>query len=177
MDFSDYHDEAHFRAAWEAVKIERTVPYSLFTFGETVLPYYLVCEAEYPDQLVTLTQGEVRITRPTIITPDNVHPEFRNFFEDEEGEQMAEFLLARSAAFSHLKLDNAAGPQQPCSDSVDEVVSRLNRQLDAEEEDRVAILTAPKKLAGVAVLKYTAERIWASAADNVQELRERGFLP
>ena len=177
MDFSDYHDEAHFRAAWEAVTIERPVHYTLFTFGESVLPYYLVCHAEEAGEPVTLRRGEVRITRPTIITPDSVHPEFRNFFEDEEGEQMAQFLLARSAAFSHLKLDNAAGPQQSCSDSVEEVVSRLNRQLDAEEEDRVAILTAPKRLAGVAVLKYTAERIWASAPDNVQELRERGFLP
>ena len=38
----------------------------------------------------------------------------------------------------------------------------------------MAIHTAP---AGVAVLRYTAEPIMQSAPDNLNELRERGFLP
>ncbi|MFQ5731854.1 MAG: hypothetical protein ACE5KM_07855 [Planctomycetaceae bacterium] len=177
MDFENFEQEQHFRQLWESVTIERLVNYSLFTFGESVLPYYLVCSDDKPGALVALRKGEVRITRPTIITPDSFQPEFHNFFEENDGEEMVEFLLARSAAFSHLKLDNAAGPERVLSDSVEEVVARLNRQLDGEEEDRVAILSAPKSLAGVAVLRYTAERVWASAPDNVQELRERGFLP
>ena len=177
MDFDSYDPEEHFRTAWEAVGIERSVPYSLFTFGESELPYFLVCRADEPGKLVSLTQGEVRITRPTIITPDSARPEFRNFFESAGEEGMVDFLMSRTAAFSYLKLDNAAGPAKILSDSVEEVVARLNRQLDAEEEDRVAILTAPKELAGVALLRYAAERVMSSAPDNVQELRERGFLP
>ena len=55
--------------------------------------------------------------------------------------------------------------------------SVLHRRLDDEEEDRVAILTAPQNLAGIAVLRYAAERVLKSAPDNIQELRERGFLP
>jgi len=27
------------------------------------------------------------------------------------------------------------------------------------------------------VLKYATDRVWHSAPDNLQELRERGFLP
>lgn len=177
MDFDSFDAEEHFRAIWESVRIERSVHYSLFTFGESELPYFLVCQAEKPDKLVSLTKGEVRITRPTIITPDTARPEFRNFFENAGEEGMVDFLMSRTAAFSHLKLDNAAGPAKIVSDSVEEVVARLNRQLDAEEEDRVAILSAPKPLAGVALLRYAAERVMASAQDNVQELRERGFLP
>jgi hypothetical protein len=76
-----------------------------------------------------------------------------------------------------LKFENQHGAAQIVSDSVEEVVSRLNRQLDGEEDDRVAILTAPHGLGGVAVLRYAAERVWKSAPDNIQELRERGFLP
>jgi len=180
MDFESFEQEQRFREAWDAVTIERPVHYSLFTFGESELPYYLVCSGSEAGEKVSLTKGEVRITRPTIITPDSVHPEFRNFFEDEddeEGEEFVQFLLARTAAFSHLKVDNAAGPRQTLPDSVEEVVDRLNRQLDADEEDRVAILSAPKRLASMAVLKYTTERVMSSAPDNVQELRERGFLP
>jgi len=83
----------------------------------------------------------------------------------------------RWAAFSNLQIDNASGPARIVSDQVDEAVAKLNRQLDAEEEDRTAILTAPLGLGGVALVRYAAERIWDSAPDNVQELRERGFLP
>ena len=41
--FDNFDREARFRAAWEAVGIARGVKYTLFTFGESVLPYYLVC--------------------------------------------------------------------------------------------------------------------------------------
>ena len=176
MNFDDPHQERRFREAWEAVQIARPVQRSLFTFGESVLPYFLVCSGESPDQAVSSRQGEVKIDRPMIITPYNAHPEFRNFFEqDDEG--LIEFLLARSAAFSNLKFDNRSGPERIVSDSIEEIIARLNRQLDDEEDEDVAILTAPVQLAGVAVLRYTAERVWSSAPDNVQELRERGFLP
>ncbi len=85
--------------------------------------------------------------------------------------------MTRSAGFSNLKLDNTSGPAEIVSDRVDEAVEKLKQRLDNLEEDRTAILTAPAGLGGVALLRYAAERIWASAPDNVQELRERGFLP
>jgi hypothetical protein len=177
MMFDEYSQQERFRRAWDAVQIARPVHYSLFTFGESQLHYFLVCAAQPPEATVSITRGEVRITRPMIITPDNARPEFRNFFEDREDESMAEFLMARTAAFSHLRLANESGPARIVSDSVEEAVARLSRQLDDAEEDHVAILTAPADLAGMAVLKYATERVWQSAPDNLQELRERGFLP
>lgn len=177
MGFDDFEREQRFRKLWDAVRIERPVHYTLFTFGESDLPYYLVCGASEEGGTVSITSGEVQITRPSIITPDTARPEFRNFFEDSEGEAVVDFLLARTAAFSHIKFDNRSGPSRIVSDSVEEAVARLNRQLDDEEEDRVAILSAPSGLGGIAVLRYAIERVWASAPENVQELRERGFLP
>jgi hypothetical protein len=169
--------ERRFRAAWEAVQIARPVAYSLFTFGESKLPYFLVLEAPRKGQPVTVRQGQVTITRPLIITPENSEPEFLNFFDDEDDAGFARFLLARTASFSHLRLHNQARGDRLESDSVDEVVARLNRQLDSEEEDQVAILTAPARFANVAVMRYAAERVMQSARDNITELRERGFLP
>ncbi|NIP86847.1 MAG: hypothetical protein GTO03_15290 [Planctomycetales bacterium] len=177
MQFEDDQQERAFRRAWEAVRIARPVNYSLFTFGESVLPYFLVCDERQADAPVTVTQGDVRIKRPMIITPRNARPEFQNFFEHPEEEGVAEFLLARSASFSNLKLVNQRGSRRSVPSGMQATVDNLNRKLDEEEEDRVAILTAPAQLAGVAVLRYAAERIWDSAADNIQELRERGFLP
>jgi len=177
MDFHEYDAGARFRNAWQAVEIARPVHYSLFTFGESELPYYLIVDAPRPREPVSITQGKVKITRPLIVTPDNARPELQGFFEDHEFDDVVEFLLQRTAAFSHLKFDNLHGPSQIVSDSIAEVVARLNRNLDADEEDRVAILTAPHGLGGLAVLRYAAERVWQSAPDNIQELRERGFLP
>ncbi len=177
MPVPPFNPDEYFRYAWDAVQIERPVEYSLFTFGESELPYYLVVEGETPSELVSVTEGEVRITRPIIVTPDNARPEFRNFFEDPALEGMADCLLARTAAFGHLKFDNLQRPEELVSDSMEEVVARLNRRLDQLEEDRVAVLTAPYGLGGVALLKYAADRVWQSAPDNIQELRERGFLP
>jgi hypothetical protein len=177
MDFNDFSRERRFRAAWEAIQIARPVHVTLFTFGESELPYFLVCDPADPGGTVSVRRGEVKVTRPLIITPENSRPEFQDFFENGAEQGFAEFLLSRTAAFSHLKFKNQTGSERIVSDSVEEAVARLNRQLDDEDEDRVAILTAPPPLAGLAVLRYAAERVMASAPGNVQELRERGFLP
>ncbi len=175
MLFDDQAEERHFRELWDAVHIVRPVHYSLFTFGDSHLPYYLVCESVAADT-VSITQGEVHIRRPMILTPDTA-PEFLDFFETTEEEGVAEFLLARTARFSNLRFTNRKGEKKLVSDSLEEAVDKLNRRLDEEEEDHTAILTAPAHLTGVAVLKYASQRVWQSAADNIQELRERGFLP
>ena len=175
--FDEMDDERRFYDAWESVEIARPVQYSLFTFGETELPYYLVCDQADPQGQVSIMRGEVCVKRPVIITPASDRPEFQGFFENQGEEEVAQFLLARTAKFSNLKFQNQRGEKRIVSDSVEEVVEKLNRRLDDEEEDRVAILTAPSALGGVAILRYAAERVWESAPDNLQELRERGFLP
>lgn len=175
--FPDFRDERRFRAAWEAVEIAREVHYSLFTFGESQLPYFLVLRPDKLGDPVSIAQGEVKIARPLIITPDNAPPELENFFENAEEEEIASFMLARTASFSHLRLGNRRGEQRIVTDTVEEAVAKLNRQLDSDEEEHIAILTAPKSLAGLAIFKYAAQRVAQSAPDNITELRERGFLP
>jgi hypothetical protein len=176
MDFSDFHLEEQLRKLWFSTRIARDVSYSLFTFGSSDLPYYLVEDAQAAGELVKLHEGKVAVSRPRIITPFSESPEFEGFFEDGDQERMFSVLLSRTAAFSRMSFSNTHGPAQAQSDDVEEVVGRLNRQLDAEEEDRVAILTAPHGLGGVAVFRYTVERVLRSAPENIQELRERGLL-
>lgn len=177
MSFGAFDAEDRFRSGWEAVRIARPVRYTLFTFGESDLEYYLVEDSHQPREPVRVTRGQVKVTRPMIITPGSDRPEFEGFFENADLAGVASFLMARTAAFSNLRLTNQHGAAEMVSDSVEEVVSRLGRELDAKEEDRIAILTAPHGLGGLAVLRYAAERIVESAPGNIQELRERGFLP
>lgn len=178
MSASSFDPESYFRAAWDSVHIARPVQYTLFTFGESELQYILVVDSEQPRQPVSVTRGEVKITRPVIITPNNASPDFQHFFEEgDEYSGMIDFLMTRSAAFRHLQLSNLQKRPELMSDSVEEVVARLNKKLDGLDEDRVAVLTAPHGLGGVAVLKYAADRVMQSAPGNIQELREKGFLP
>lgn len=175
--FDDFDQEALFRKMWDSVRIERAVTYSLFTFGDSELPYYLVTPQSDGQDTVCIRRGQVTISRARIITPDNMRPEFQDFFEEHEELGFADFLMSRAAAFSNLKLSNHRGSEKIVTDTMEEAIDRLNHQLDSEEEDRVAILSSPVGLAGVALLKYASERITESAHDNLNELRERGFLP
>jgi len=175
--FSDAEDYARFRAAWDAVRLARPVNVGLFTFGESDLPYFLVLPTGVPNEPIAVRRGEVKVTRAMILTPDNAPPDLQDFFEDHGEDLAASMLLARSASFRHLRMSNQTKSKEVSSDSVEEIVDRLNRELDREEEDRVAILVAPAPLAGVALLRYVTDRIIESAPGNLQELRERGFLP
>jgi len=175
--FDDLERMQQFRQAWNEVRIERTVEYGLFTFGDSDLPYYLVTSSSGEGELVSIRQGQVNVTRPKILTPETMQPELRDFFEEQEERGFVEYLMARTAAFSNLKLSNQSGPDRIVTDTVEEAVARLNQQLDSEEEDRVAILSCPRPLAGLAVFRYASERILQSAPGNFQELRERGLLP
>lgn len=175
--FDDFEELRRMRAAWEAIRIVRPVQYSLFTFGESVLDYYLITEGQPPEKLVKVQRGEVKVTRPLIIRPGSDGPEFLNFFDGDDEGRAVEFLMSRTAAFSNLRFTNQVGPEKIVSDQVEEAIAKLQRQLDAEDEDRIAIISAPARLAGMAILKYTADRVVQSAPDNLQELRERGLLP
>lgn len=176
MDFSDFNLEEQLRKLWFSTRIARDVTYSLFTFGDSDLPYYLVEDARSEGELVTLHQGQVAISRPRIITPYSDGPAFDGFFDDDQQEKMFSVLLSRTAEFSRMSFSNKHGTAKTQSDDVEEVVGRLNKKLDADDEDRVAILTAPFGLGGVAILRYTVERVLRSAPENIKELRERGFL-
>ena len=125
--FDEFERELHFRRLWNSVRIERPVKYSLFTFGDSKLAYYLVTPKAENEDLVRIQQGQVTISRARIITPDSLRPEFRNFFEDNEDFGLADFLMTRTAAFSNLKLDNHFSSERIATDSLAEAIDRLNR--------------------------------------------------
>jgi hypothetical protein len=168
--FEGFEQFRKLREAWSKVRIEREVRTGLFTFGDSDLPYFLVTSSD-SEQLVRIRRGSITISRARIITPENMHPELRNFFEEQEDSGFLEFLMSRTAAFSNLRLTNQAGADSIVTDTVEEAVARL------KDEEQTAILSAPATMAGFAVFRYASERIISSAPDNIQELRERGFLP
>ena len=175
--FDEFEQFQRFKNAWSSVRIERSAEYGLFTFGDSELPYYLVTSSDEGERLVKVRKGKVTISRARIITPDSMHPDLRDFFEEHEDTGLISFLMSRTAAFSNLKLANESGPDRIVTDTVEEAVAKLNKQMDAEEENQVGILSAPAELGRFAVFRYTSEKVLSSAPDNIQEMRERGLLP
>ena len=92
---------------------------------------------------------------------------------------MLRFLLSRSAAFSNLKIDNTSRSAELVSDSVEEVVDKLNQRLNTDGEEGVAILTAPEPLGWMALMRYAAERVdgqYARQSDRIAGKRISRFL-
>ena len=77
------------------------VHYSLFTFGESILPYFLVCGNQEGTDPLSVRRGDVRINRPMILTAENSQPEFENFFEC-----IVELLGRRDRRFCKLIASN-----------------------------------------------------------------------
>ena len=163
------------------IRLARDVTRSIFTFGHTELPYYVIFEPDSGGQS-ELKTGQVTVSRPTILTPDS-EPEFFGLFEqlaEESGADLADFVqfaIRRTAAFDRLKVANTFGNVERPGGGIEEVLERVNRRLDDEEDEETGVLVAPRGLGPLAVIKYAGYRISRSAPDNMQELRERGFLP
>lgn len=180
MDFDPFDPQLHFKRLWDDVRIERASHYTLFTFGDSDLPYYLLSEPTQAGELVSVHEGTIKISRPLIIRPDGDRPEFENFFESEDDDDSRQdyisFLLARTAAFSNLRFSNQQRASKVVSDSLEETIDRLTHQLDDQEEDRVAIIISKPRHHGLALMKYAIGQVIQSTPENLQELRERGFL-
>ena len=58
MDFKESDQQRRIQQAWQAVHIARPVHYSLFTCGETILPYFLICG----DSEARTRSGEITFT-------------------------------------------------------------------------------------------------------------------
>ena len=134
--FDEFEQFQRFQATWNAVRIERAVEVGLFTFGDSDLPYYLVTSSSGRDAagkaaMVKVRRGNVTVSRARIITPDTMHPELRNFFEEHEETGLIEFLMSRTAAFSNLKLSNESGPEKIVTDTVEEAVTRCCNPVSA----------------------------------------------
>lgn len=169
------HDVARFRERWEAVRIVRNVPYTLFTFGDTDLPYALVLEPDDPAAPAGLVRGQITISRPQIITPGGDGPDFEGFFEDDDA--AATLLMARGVQIPRMRFANAARTEESAGADAETLIARVLGRLEEEDEDRIAVLAAPRGSAGTALIRYAVEKAAESTPENIGDLRDRGLLP
>ncbi|MEM1061622.1 MAG: hypothetical protein AAGJ97_04750 [Planctomycetota bacterium] len=171
------HDDrvTRFREQWDAVRIVRNVPYTLFTFGDTDLPYALVLEPDDDSADAGLVRGQITISRPKIITPGPDRPEFDGFFDEDDA--AATLMMARGVKIPRLRFANTSRDEESVGSDVETLLARVVDRLEDEDEDRVAVLSAPRPLAGTALVRYAVEKAIESTPGNIGDLRDRGLLP
>ena len=163
-----------FEYAWKNTKIIRHVERSLFTFGDSTLPYYIVAEAILNKNHTVVREGEVVVKRPMVYTPYADSPVFEGFGDKEK--ESAFFIIQRLAYIPPYKYQNDSKHIYVSPSPLDEAVQKLNQRLDSEDNRLVAIIKGAAEMWEVSVMRYAIERMVKSMPSNITELKEKGFL-
>lgn len=159
---------------WNNTKILRNVEKNLFTFGDTVLPYFLIAELVKDKPSTFVKEGEVIIKRPLIYTPYQDTPHFKGFGEKEK--EYSNFIIHRMAYIPPYTYQNASKSFYISSDNIEETSARLSKRLDGEGNNLTAIIKTMMDMWEVSVMRYSIERMVKSLPSNITELKERGLL-
>ena len=169
MDF-----RAKFEQAWGETEIIRSAHRTLFTFGDTRLPYIIVSESLVNKPDVVVREGEMVIKRPVIISADSGHPLFSGFGDKDK--ELAGFLFQRLAYIPPYQYENSAASLSVLSEPLEAVIDKLRKKLDRRDDSNTAILKALADTWEISIMKYALEKMVKSTPSNITELKERGFL-
>ena len=166
----------------ERTKVVRPPRQSLETFGVTKIRYHLVTEPAFGDVNPVQTEetvvrgGVVKAERPQVVTPyfllktESFSAGAREFLED----------LARTQGQDSPGLlysyKNEPGGMDIVSGGVDEVATRIARDLDARESGLEAVIIGIDELWDVSLIKFIYELTNDSARKNVAQMRSAGMM-
>ena len=174
-------DDERIREAVEQTEILRSPKQSLYSFGVTSLNYYLVTEPVYAEpsgksQETVIREGKVIAEKPKIVTPyylsrlEGFSPDAKKYFESllqERGTNTAGLLYAYKNEPKELNI---------VSDSLLQVVEKLNADIDRRGDPLTSIIKGKDELWDVSLLKFIYEVTRTSLPDNVRQLGSRGLL-
>ena len=97
------------KASYETTHIIRERKYSLYTFGDTRLPYYFVSRSELDSKDTVVREGNVVVEKPQILLPGTMGV-FEGFeFDEDMGvdeNDVQHLLIARKILLPSLKYTN-----------------------------------------------------------------------
>lgn len=174
-------DDEQIRDAVRETEILRAPKQSLYAFGATSLYYYLVTEPVYAEPALNnretvIREGTVIAQKPQIVTPyylsrlEGFSPEAKRYFESllqEHGTPSAGLLYTYKNEPKELSI---------ASDSMLQVVARLNADIDRRGDPLASIIKGKDELWDVSLLKFIYEVTRSSLPDNVRQMGRRGLL-
>ena len=163
-----------FEYVWKNTEILKVAERTLFTFGDTGLPYLFIARSLTKGTDTVVREGEVTVKRPLVIKPHPDHPMFEGFGEYEE--ELGMFLIQRLAYIPPYKYTHGSKRIYISSESIEAMTGKLRRRLEREDNRLIALITGIADMWEVSVMKYAAEMMMKSLPSNLTELKERGFL-
>ncbi len=166
----------------ERTRVVRPPRQALETFGVTKIKYHLVTEPAFrevnPVETVetVVRGGIVKAERPQVVTPhfllktESFSSGAREFLE-----QLARIQGPDSPGLLY-SYKNEPGGMDIVSGSVDEVASRIARDLDARESGLEAVIVGIDELWDVSLIKFIYELTNDSAQRNVAQMRSAGMM-
>lgn len=168
-----------FQYAIENTQVIVAPEQQIATFGTTSFRFYLISELMDRVDQVRVRNGRIHAERPQIVTADHFSRLLLEGF-GEKAERFAERLrdnLRQIAVlrygFQFRKTDMA---EETIRDSVDAVINRTRRRVEAADEPLSAIIQGVDDAWEVCLLKFTIDLIERSAGGNVNDFRRRGLM-
>lgn len=163
-----------FEYVWKNTEVLKPAERTLFTFGDTGLPYVLVAKSLLREGDTVVREGEVITKRPLVLKPYANHPFFEGFGEHEE--EMGLFLIQRLAYIPPYKYTHGSKKVYVASEPIEAVIAKLRGKLARKEDRLTALVRGIADMWEVSVIKYAAEMMMKSLPSNITELKEKGML-
>ena len=149
------------------------------TFGNTSFTFYLISELMDRVDQVRVRNGKIHAERPQILTPDHFHHLLLEGFGDKArryAEQLQEHLRNIAVLRYGFQFRKTDVTEETVRDSMDSVISRTRRRVEAENESLSAVIQGVDDAWEVCLLKFTIDMIERSSGGNVGDFRRRGLL-
>jgi hypothetical protein len=174
-------DDKKIEYAVNNTEILRRPKQSLATFGTTNIYYYLVTEPVYAELMEHVTEtvvreGKVIAERPRIVTPyylsrlDGFSQNARMYFK---------MLLSQYGAHApglFYTYRNEPKELNIVSNSLPEVVDKLNTDIDKSGDPLTTIIKGEDQLWDVSLLKFIHDMTRSSLSDNLTQMGSQGLL-
>jgi hypothetical protein len=160
-------------------KILRMPRQSLATFGVTTINYYLLSYPAYADENEAETvvrMGHVIANRPRIVTPYYLS-RLHGFSEDAKRyfEKLIE-IHGADAPGIYYTYRNEPGSTDIISNGIDDVLAKINKEIDDKKDALAAIIFGEDTLWDVSLMKFIFDVTSSSVNSNIADFHSHGLL-
>ena len=170
MDF-----DALWQTALKHTEIVRTRVQSLQTIRDTQVPYILLCESSINTGDTVARQGEVTVTRPSLIVPPN-NPQFHGFEFDEQNENnfdtnsLINFLLVRGISLPSLNYDNKTVSMNIYEGSLAQAVKHYEKNLQQTENVNTGLIIGHEDVWQLSLLIFICSQVAKNLNQDINYL-------
>lgn len=151
---------------------------TLLTFEDTKVPYIMLSASSVNPGDTVVRQGDVLVTKPTIILPPNI-PQFLGFdleesFENSFGEQMlTNFLMVRGVAMPSLKYNNQTYSINVHENNLENAIAYYKDHLQRREDVQTGLIACPDECWQFSLFLYLGMQAAKNTEVDILRLLER----